>query len=142
MTEPQPPSPSPIEVRVVGAAIVRDRRCLATRRGPNQRFAGYYEFPGGKIEPGEGPRAALARELKEELNIEARIDEWLARSTAKTPDGRLVILDVYAVTWTGGDMVPTDHDDLRWCDAATLPTLPWLDADIPILPAVITRLKG
>lgn len=115
---------------------------MATRRGPRQRYAGYYEFPGGKIELGEGPQAALARELKEELGIEARIDEWLARSTADTDDGRRVILDVYAATWTGGEMVPTEHDDVRWCDAATLPTLPWLEADVPILPVVIARLEA
>ena len=56
-------------ITVVGAVIVRDGHILAARRGPKMSLAGLWEFPGGKVEPGEDPREALAREIREELDV-------------------------------------------------------------------------
>ena len=64
-------------VHVVGAAIMNDGRCLAAQRGPSMQMAGKWEFPGGKVEPGETPEVALTRELREELAISAEVGEWL-----------------------------------------------------------------
>ena len=80
---------------VVGAALLRGGRCQAARRGPGMPLAGKWEFPGGKLERGEAPEAALARELREELGVEARVEELLGRGEVFA-EGRHVALDVYA----------------------------------------------
>ena len=129
-------------MRVVGAALIRDGRCLATRRGPGVSLAGKWEFPGGKIEPGETPEAALARELKEELDIDAEIGPWLGRGFNTTDDGRPVVLDVYEAYWDGRPVTLHDHDLSRWCEPFELDGLEWAPADVPILPAVRRRLEA
>lgn len=121
-------------VVVVAAAIVRDGRVLAGRRrsGP---FAGRYEFPGGKVEPGEDEVAALVRECREELGIRVAVGE---RVGADTPIAAGV-LRLYAAT-TDDHPAALDHDDLRWCAAAEVDDLPWIAADRPLVREVRSRL--
>ena len=99
--EPEPP-PGLHPVDVVAAVITDARgRILLARRTRNRDLAGLWEFPGGKREPGETPEAALARELQEELGIQARIDGHLITVPQRYPDKRLR-LDVRRVTrWQG-----------------------------------------
>ena len=75
---------------VVGAAIVRDGRCLVAKRSPTMRAPGKWEFPGGKVEVGETPHDALVREISEELGVTIEVGALLGRGTA-TP----IVLDVY-----------------------------------------------
>lgn len=127
-------------VRVVGAAIVHEGRCLAARRGPAMRLAGYWEFPGGKIEPAETSAAALRREIREELGLSIEVDRSLGTSVTDLDGGRRVELEVLAARWTGGALVLVEHAEVRWCGPDQLRALAWLTADRPILPAVCAYL--
>ncbi len=125
-------SPLPV-LQVVGAAIVHEGRCLAARRGPQMKSPGKWEFPGGKIEPGETPEAALARELIEELSLEIHVETLLGRGRAQIRE-RIIELDVYGCR-LAGEFAPvlTEHAELRWVDAHELHLLDWLAADWPVL---------
>ena len=128
----------PIRVTVVGAALIVDRRLLAARRRHPPSLVGHWELPGGKVEPGENDATALARELREELAIQATIGPVLGR-TSINPTTTLAI---YLCThFTGVPTLGDDHDELRWVHAANLTDLNWLEADRLLLPVVITHLK-
>ena len=128
------------EVHVVGAAILRDGRCLAAQRGPGMRLPGKWEFPGGKVEAGEDPRAALAREVREELGLAIAVGELLG--TGRDAAGGLTVrLDVYLATLVGGELSLLEHADARWLQAAELDTLDWADADRPLLAGLRRHLR-
>lgn len=131
-------------VHVVGAAIFDAAgRCLAARRAPHVASAGYWEFPGGKVEPGEDPRRALEREIAEELSLEIAAHDFLGRGEARLAGGRHIVLDVYLARLAGSRTEPslTDHDAIRWLThPAELAQLTWAAADLPILPALARRL--
>src|SRR6185369_5089789 len=125
------------EVHVVGAAIVRDGRCLAAQRGPGMRLPGKWEFPGGKVEDGEDPRAALVREVREELGLEIAVGELLGTGSDAGGDGggRVVVrLDVYLATVSGGELRLLEHNAVRWLRLAELDAVDWAAADRPLLP--------
>lgn len=119
-------------IHVVGAAIRAENRILAAQRGPAMSLAGEWEFPGGKVEPGESPHDALAREILEELGVEVDVGDLIARSTFTTKD-RIIDLDVYWCEIRGGSLHPTEHSELRWLTFAELDTVDWAAADIPIV---------
>jgi 8-oxo-dGTP diphosphatase len=125
-------------VRVVGAAILREGRVLAARRVVPHRLAGGWEFPGGKVEPGESDEAALARECDEELGVAVTVG---ARLGAVAGDGLELVL--YAATLARGEPVAlVDHDELRWLSADRLHDVDWLPIDRGLLPAVHALLTG
>src|SRR5687768_9782149 len=97
---------------VVGAAIVRHGTLLAARRTTPPEAAGRWEFPGGKVEPGEHPAAALVREISEELGCDVTVESWLE---GEVPIGERHLLRVALCSLDGGDgeMRPTEHDRLR-----------------------------
>lgn len=116
-------------VPVVAAAIVRDGRVLAARRvGPE---AGW-EFPGGKVEPGETPAAALERECREELGVRIRPVALVASVTA----GRIELSLWHAELLAGTPDTLQDHDMLRWLAAGELTGMAWLPIDRELLAAV------
>ncbi len=83
-------------LHVVGAAILgAGGRCLAARRAAHVPHPGCWEFPGGKVEPGEDPRRALEREIAEELGLAIVAGDFLGRGEAPISGGRTVLLDVY-----------------------------------------------
>jgi 8-oxo-dGTP diphosphatase len=104
-------------------------------------LAGKWEFPGGKVEPGESPTVALAREIAEELGLEINVGQHLGTGTA-TVGTRLVVLDVYAATITGGSISLREHAQIAWATADELPNFDWAEADVPCLPAVAAWLRG
>jgi 8-oxo-dGTP diphosphatase len=126
-------------LHVVGAAIVKDRRCLVAQRGPSMQLAGKWEFPGGKVEPGEAPEAALSRELREELGIAAEVEGWLGRGDF-IEGGHRVCLDVYVTDADTSSMVLREHSAVQWVGAGDLYEPDWAAADIPILPALHAHL--
>ena len=122
---------------VVGAAIVHAGRVLAARRSAPPAVAGGWEFPGGKVEPGESPEDALARECREELGVTVGVGARLG--TADIQPG--FELHVYAAALIAGTPWPLqDHDELRWLTAAELDDVPWLAADRPVLPTLLRLL--
>jgi 8-oxo-dGTP diphosphatase len=126
-------------LQVVGAAIVDGGRVLVARRsgGP---YDGLWEFPGGKVEPGESDLAALVRECAEELGvaIEPRsfVGEVLLDGVVGGGAPGSSTLRVWWARLAGGEPVAHEHAELRWVDAAALEDLDWIAADRPLLPAV------
>jgi 8-oxo-dGTP diphosphatase len=104
-------------------------------------LTGKWEFPGGKVEPGELPEAALARELAEELSVDVHVGPFLARGSAKSGD-KLIQLDVYAAVLQQGEPVPREHQEVRWLGADELCNLDWAEADVPAVPAVQRYMRS
>jgi len=119
-----------MEIKVVGAAIVRDGLILCAQRGPEQSLPGMWEFPGGKIEPGESPEEALRREVREELDCSVQIEHRLNTHTEKYSFAS-VTLTVFLCHVTDGTPRPTEHSNLRWTSPERLDQLEWAPADIP-----------
>jgi 8-oxo-dGTP diphosphatase len=120
---------------IVGAAIIRNGRVLACARTEPPEFAGRWEFPGGKVEPGESEVEALFRECVEELGVSVHIGD---RIGADIPLGHgWAVLKVYAAELFDGE-VPTliEHGDMRWLAVDELDTVDWLPADAPIVAAL------
>jgi 8-oxo-dGTP diphosphatase len=122
---------------VVGAAIVWRGLVLAARRTAPPESAGRWEFPGGKVEPGESPGFALTREVREELRCDIRLTGWLAGSV---PIGQHHLLTVATATLTGGEPDPHEHDALCWLGPEELDTLDWLEPDRPFLDELKVRM--
>jgi 8-oxo-dGTP diphosphatase len=126
--------------RVVAAAIIRKNGCvLLARRSPGEKLAGFWEFPGGKVEDGETPEECLARELAEELDIRTRIGEKCAESLHQYDHGSFRIV-AYFVDCIGGEPRPSVHDRLGWVEIDDIHEYQLLPADISIL-ASLQKLK-
>jgi 8-oxo-dGTP diphosphatase len=114
---------------VAAALIVRDGEVLIGQRRANQPMALLWEFPGGKIEPGESPQQALARELGEELGIEATIGPQLIRIRHNYRHGGAVDLQFFTVREFTGEIQNHIYEQIKWVKLADLPTFDFLAAD-------------
>lgn len=127
----------------VVCAVIEDSegRVLACLRPQGKHLGGFWEFPGGKLDPGESPEEALARELYEELAVHAEVGPPL------TPvfwcyDAARIRLMPFRCKITAGEPQALEHDRLLWCTPADLESLPWAEADIPILRQIqLTRMR-
>lgn len=123
-------------VQVVAAALVDGTgRVLLARRHPDSHQGGLWEFPGGKLEPGEAPAAGLARELHEELGVELRSHRPLIRVIHHYPD-RSVLLDVHRVDAWDGEPHGREGQPLAWVAPRDLGDYPMPAADLPIVRAL------
>lgn len=109
---------------VVGAVIVRDGLVLSTRRGPYSSLPGLWEFPGGKVEPGESLHAALVREIREELGAQILVGELLETTTHHYPSGA-VTLTTFRCVLLSEEVVLAEHDAAVWLPPKALSTLRW-----------------
>jgi 8-oxo-dGTP diphosphatase len=114
--------------RVVAALILKDGKVLVCQRTRHQPMPLKWEFPGGKIEEGEQPRDALWRELDEELGIDARIGEEVARIQHDYKGGGSVELRFYVVHAFNGEIENRIFRDVRWATRAELPSYDFLEA--------------
>jgi 8-oxo-dGTP diphosphatase len=115
---------------VVAAVIERDRRILICQRKRGERHALKWEFPGGKIEPGEDSASALARELREELQIEAAIGPLIHTETVRYSNGPPIHLQFFQVTEFSGEPINLEFEQIIWEDRKSLPLYDFLEGDI------------
>ena len=118
---------------VVAAVIERGGMVLVTLRRPKGERASLWEFPGGKVEPGEGERAALARELKEELGVRVQIGEEVARVEHIYPDLQVELALYRCALHEKEEPRALQCEEVRWVSRRDLPGLPFCEADIPVL---------
>ena len=122
-------------IRVVGAVFHDGQRFLACRKKPGKPLEGHWEFPGGKIEPGETPEQALAREIREELNLIAEVGQKVTTTTYEY-DFATIELTTFYCTLVDGDLRLTDHDATKWVTSTEAAHLAWAPADIPAVEAI------
>lgn len=123
---------------VVAVALIdADNRVLISRRPEGKQLAGLWEFPGGKIDPGETPEAALIRELKEELDIELCAN-CLAPLTfaSHSYDDMHLLMPLYICRTWEGEVNPQESQQIAWVKANRLQTYPMPPADLPLIPAL------
>ncbi|WP_245929824.1 (deoxy)nucleoside triphosphate pyrophosphohydrolase [Allonocardiopsis opalescens] len=139
--EPVPAPPG--TTLVVGAAIVRDGRLLAAQRAAPAALRGGWEFPGGKVDPGETPVQALLRECREELDVRVEPGpELLPRTGAAWPLSERAVMRVWLARVAEGEPRAVEHLALRWLAADELLDVAWLAADLPVVAAVRPYLSG
>ena len=124
------------QIEVVAAIIQRDGAYFATQRGYGE-FEGMWEFPGGKIEPGESREVALKREIQEELDIDITIDKFLCTTKYDYPSYHLTMY-CYICCIASGEIELREHKSARWLRSEELGSVKWLPADID----VISRLNN
>jgi 8-oxo-dGTP diphosphatase len=122
---------------VVAALILREDaesiEVLVCQRRPDQPMSLKWEFPGGKIEPGERAEDALARELEEELGISAVIGKQVARVRHKYRNGGAIDLQFFVVREFSGEMENRIFNDIRWASLGSLPEYDFLAADLGLI---------
>ena len=114
-------------VKVVAAIIIHENKIFATQRGYGE-FKDGWEFPGGKVEPGETPQEALVREIKEELDIEIEVKDFLETVEYDYPEFHLS-MDCFFCAISSGDLVLKEHEAAKWLTVETLDSVDWLPAD-------------
>ncbi len=134
MTSANPAKPTTDGVEVVAAAITDRQRVLAARRTVPKELAGLWEFPGGKVEPGETHQMALAREITEELGIGIHVGNVIGVH----PIPGVGLLHVYLCQVVGHAPLRLldQHDQVRWVRQEECASLPWAAGDRHLLPAV------
>ena len=118
-------------IRVVAAVIRKDDRIFATQRGYGE-FKDGWEFPGGKIEPGETPQQALVREIREELETEIRVGDLIDTIEYDYPTFHLS-MDCFWCEIVEGRLELKEHEAAKWLDRESLYTVDWLPADVGLV---------
>ena len=123
-------------IHVAAAIIIQDERIFATQRGYGE-FKDGWEFPGGKVEPGETAQEALEREIREELDSVVEVVELFEKVEYDYPQFHLS-MDCFLCKLKAGNLVLKEHKAAKWLSREELDTVDWLPADL----GVIRRLKG
>ena len=121
-------------IEVTAAIIIQDGKVFATQRGYGD-WKGWWEFPGGKMEPGETPQEALTREILEELDAEIEIGELLDTVEWDYPAFHLT-MHCFLCTLISESMHLNEHEDAAWLSAETLYSVKWLPADEGLIPKI------
>lgn len=124
-------------VYVAGAVVIKGRKLLATQRGYGD-YEGWWEFPGGKIEPGEGPEAALIREIKEELDADIIIERFFDTVEYDYPKFHLS-MRCYLCSFINKEISLLEHSSALWLGREDVFSVKWLGADLPIINELIDQ---
>jgi 8-oxo-dGTP diphosphatase len=116
-------------IKVTAAILVKDNKIIIAKRGPNDRLANKWEFPGGKIEIDETPEQCLKREMKEEFDIVVSVGEYLGSSIFHY-DHMSIELMAYRTYWENGEIDLKDHDDFNWVSLEQLAEFDFAPADL------------
>lgn len=136
---PANPDSAPSPLNVVCAVIENEAgQILSAQRGPGMSLAGKWEFPGGKVEPGEEPTAALIREIQEELGCTVEIIVPLIPSIFRHSKGTLRLIP-FRCRITHGTPIANEHSALVWAHIRDLGALDWAPADLPIVAEVVGK---
>jgi 8-oxo-dGTP diphosphatase len=127
-------------IEVAAAIIIKDSQVFATRRGYGQ-WQGWWEFPGGKIEPGESPAEALKREIKEELDAEIAVRDLLETVEWDYPDFHLT-MHCFICSLESESMHLSEHEASAWLSKDTLDSVQWLPADVILLEKISQALQS
>ena len=120
-------------IPVVCALIASDDgKVLAARRSSSMDLPGKWEFPGGKVEPGETPRKALIREIEEELGILVRISATMSANVHHYNEKTIKLIP-FVCSIISGEVCLKEHQSWSWFDRDELEDLDWAEADIPVL---------
>ena len=126
-------------IRVVAAIIKKDNKIFATQRGYGN-YRNWWEFPGGKVEPGETPEEALVREIKEELNTEIQVDHYFMTVEYDYPEFHLS-MECFWCNIVRGKLTLLEHKAAKWLPMNNLNQVNWLPADLEIIEAIINTLN-
>lgn len=119
------------QIKVVAAVIRRENAVFATQRGYGA-YKDWWEFPGGKVEPGETPENALVREIREELNTKISVDEFLVTVEYVYPEFHLS-MDCFWCHIVEGEPVLLEHEAAKWIPLDDLHQVGWLPADVLVI---------
>ncbi|SDB12782.1 8-oxo-dGTP diphosphatase [Streptococcus henryi] len=117
-------------INVVAAAIEKDGLIFCAQRPEGKSLAGFWEFPGGKLEEGETPEEALIREIKEEFDSEIEIISYLNEASYEYDFG-IVTMKTYLSKLISGDLELLEHQDSKWLPVDRLKELNWAPVDVP-----------
>lgn len=126
-------------INVVAAIIEKDGKIFATQRGYGD-YKDWWEFPGGKIEPGESPEEALVREIREELRADVRVGDLFYTVEYDYPRFHM-IMQCYLCKLISDGYELTEHEDARWLGADDIDSVKWLPSDIEIVERLKEKLE-
>lgn len=127
-------------INVVAAVIFKDGKVFATQRGYGE-FKDGWEFPGGKVEPGESPEDALRREIREELEVEVSVGDLIDTIEYDYPAFHLS-MKCFACTIAGGSPHLLEHEAAKWLTSTQLGSVDWLPADVTLIPKIEKMMEG
>lgn len=128
------------KIQVVAAIICKEGRVFATQRGYGD-WKDWWEFPGGKMEAGEGPEEALVREIREELSAEISVDRFLRTVEFDYPSFHLT-MHCFLCSLKGAGLHLNEHEAARWLAPEDLDSVRWLPADDALLPDLRAILRN
>ena len=120
-------------IKVVAAILQNDDKIIIAKKKEGKPLAGFYEFPGGKVEEGENPEDSLVRELMEEMSIKVTVKDYVGKSIYDYGNGKVIELLGYTAEIIEGDIVLTDHDEYRWVTLEEVCNYNIAPADIPLI---------
>lgn len=128
-------------IKVVAAIITKDNKIFATQRGYGD-FKDGWEFPGGKVEPGEKPEEAIVREIKEELGADIKVTGFLTTVEHDYPQFHLSMDCFWAELKEGTEMQLLEHEAAKWLTKDELDSVDWLPADVKVVEAIRRTYLG
>lgn len=120
-------------IKVVAAILQKEDKILIARKKQGKPLAGYFEFPGGKIEEGETPEESLIRELMEEMNIKIAVKEYIGESVYDYGNDKVISLLGYTAEIIDGEIKLSDHDRYEWVTLEQINNYKIAPADIPLI---------